>query len=354
MNGKNGLTYRDAGVDIDAGNALVDRIKPLVKATRRIGADADIGGFGGLFDLAACKFRDPVLVAANDGVGTKLAVAIEAGIHGFVGIDLVAMSVNDLVVQGAEPLFFLDYFATGRLSVDTATEVVAGIAEGCKMAGCALIGGETAEMPGMYKDGDYDLAGFAVGAAERDGILPRDTVRAGDVILGIASSGVHSNGFSLVRKIVEHSGLSYADPSPFSEGETLGAALTVPTRIYVKPVLAAQKETGAIKALAHITGGGFVDNIPRVLPAGLSARVDLSAVEVPKVFGWLAEVGGLDQAELVRTFNCGIGMIAVVSPEDADRVTAALSAAGENVVRFGEMVADPEGPRTLFDGELRL
>ena len=354
MNGKNGLTYRDAGVDIDAGNALVDRIKPLVKATRRIGADADIGGFGGLFDLAACKFRDPVLVAANDGVGTKLAVAIEAGIHGFVGIDLVAMSVNDLVVQGAEPLFFLDYFATGRLSVDTATEVVAGIAEGCKMAGCALIGGETAEMPGMYKDGDYDLAGFAVGAVERGDILPRDTVRAGDVILGIASSGVHSNGFSLVRKIVERSELSYADPSPFSEGETLGAALTVPTRIYVKPVLAAQKETNAIKALAHITGGGFVDNIPRVLPPGLSARIDLSAVNVPKVFGWLAKVGGLNQAELVRTFNCGIGMIAVVAPEDADRVIAALSASGEIVVRFGEMVADPEGPRTLFEGALEI
>lgn len=354
MNGKNGLTYRDAGVDIDAGNALVDRIKPLVKATRRIGADADIGGFGGLFDLAACKFRDPVLVAANDGVGTKLAVAIEAGIHGFVGIDLVAMSVNDLVVQGAEPLFFLDYFATGRLSVDTATEVVAGIAEGCKMAGCALIGGETAEMPGMYKDGDYDLAGFAVGAVERDGVLPRDTVQAGDVILGIASSGVHSNGFSLVRKIIELSGLSYTDPSPFSANETLGAALTVPTRIYVKPILAVQKETGAIKALAHITGGGFVDNIPRVLPEGLSARVNLSAVKVPKVFGWLAKIGGLDHAELVRTFNCGIGMIAVVAPEDADRVAAALTTAGENVVRFGEMVADPEGPRTLFEGALEL
>jgi phosphoribosylformylglycinamidine cyclo-ligase len=354
MNGRNGLTYRDAGVDIDAGNALVDRIKPLVKATRRVGADAEIGGFGGLFDLAACKFRDPVLVAANDGVGTKLAVAIEAGIHGFVGIDLVAMSVNDLVVQGAEPLFFLDYFATGRLSVDTAAEVVAGIAEGCKMAGCALIGGETAEMPGMYKDGDYDLAGFAVGAVERDGVLPKGNVEAGDVILGIASSGVHSNGFSLVRKIVERSGLAYADPSPFSADETLGAALTVPTRIYVKSVLAAQRETGAIKALAHITGGGFVDNIPRVLPASVSARIDLSAVAVPPVFGWLAEVGGLDQAELVRTFNCGIGMIAVVAPDDAERVAAALTAAGESVVRFGEMVTDPEGPRTLFEGGLAI
>ena len=354
MQGKNGLTYRDAGVDIDAGNALVTRIKPLVKATRRVGADADIGGFGGLFDLKACGFKDPVLCAANDGVGTKLAVAIEAGIHGTVGIDLVAMSVNDLVVQGAEPLFFLDYFATGRLSVDTATEVVAGIADGCKQAGCALIGGETAEMPGMYKDGDYDLAGFAVGAAERGDILPRPTVTSGDVILGIASSGVHSNGFSLVRKIVSHSGLGYADAAPFAPGKTLGEALLEPTRIYVKPLLAALRETGAVKALAHITGGGFVDNIPRVLPDKMSARVDLSAIAVPKVFGWLAAIGGLDEAEMVRTFNCGIGMIAVVAPEDADRVAAVLAREGESVIRFGRMEADAEGPRTLFDGTLAL
>jgi phosphoribosylformylglycinamidine cyclo-ligase len=354
MQGKNGLTYRDAGVDIDAGNALVTRIKPLVKATRRVGADADIGGFGGLFDLKACGFKDPVLCAANDGVGTKLAVAIEAGIHGTVGIDLVAMSVNDLVVQGAEPLFFLDYFATGRLSVDTATEVVAGIADGCKQAGCALIGGETAEMPGMYKDGDYDLAGFAVGAAERGDILPRPTVTSGDVILGIASSGVHSNGFSLVRKIVTHSGLGYADAAPFAPGKTLGEALLEPTRIYVKPLLAALRETGAVKALAHITGGGFVDNIPRVLPDKMSARVDLSAIAVPKVFGWLAAIGGLDEAEMVRTFNCGIGMIAVVAPEDADRVAAVLAREGESVIRFGRMEADAEGPRTLFDGTLAL
>jgi phosphoribosylformylglycinamidine cyclo-ligase len=354
MQGKNGLTYRDAGVDIDAGNALVTRIKPLVKATRRVGADADIGGFGGLFDLKACGFKDPVLCAANDGVGTKLAVAIEAGIHGTVGIDLVAMSVNDLVVQGAEPLFFLDYFATGRLSVDTATEVVAGIADGCKQAGCALIGGETAEMPGMYKDGDYDLAGFAVGAAERGDILPRSTVTSGDVILGIASSGVHSNGFSLVRKIVTHSGLGYADAAPFAPGKTLGEALLEPTRIYVKPLLAALRETGAVKALAHITGGGFVDNIPRVLPDKMSARVDLSAIAVPKVFGWLAAIGGLDEAEMVRTFNCGIGMIAVVAPEDADRVAAVLAREGESVIRFGRMEADAEGPRTLFDGTLAL
>jgi phosphoribosylformylglycinamidine cyclo-ligase len=352
MQGRNGLTYRDAGVDIDAGNALVDRIKPLVKATRRVGADADIGGFGGLFDLKACGFKDPVLVAANDGVGTKLRVAIEADRHRTVGIDLVAMSVNDLVVQGAEPLFFLDYFATGRLSVDTAADVVAGIADGCLAAGCALIGGETAEMPGMYVDGDYDLAGFAVGAAERDQILPRKDVGPGDVVLGLASSGVHSNGYSLVRKIVERSGLSYADPAPFDPARSLGEALLEPTRIYVKPLLAAHRETGALKALAHITGGGFVDNIPRVLPDKVSARIDLSAVPVPKVFGWLASVGGMDEAEMVRTFNCGIGMIAVVAEADADRVAETLAREGETVVRLGRLEADETGPRTLFEGGL--
>lgn len=350
----NGLTYRDAGVDIDAGNALVERIKPLVKATRRIGADAEIGGFGGLFDLKACGFRDPVLVAANDGVGTKLRVAIEAGLHRTVGIDLVAMSVNDLVVQGAEPLFFLDYFATGRLSVDTAADVIAGIADGCRIAGCALIGGETAEMPGMYADGDYDLAGFAVGAVERDGILPRPDVRAGDVILGIASSGVHSNGFSLVRKIVERSGLSYADPAPFDGGRSLGEALLEPTRIYVTSVLAAQKATSAVKALAHVTGGGFVDNIPRVLPAGTSARIDLSAVPARPVFGWLARSAGIAEAEMVRTFNCGIGMIAVVAPDRSDDLAAALAEAGEEVVTLGRIEEDAAGPRTLFDGALAL
>lgn len=352
MTGKNGLTYRDAGVDIDAGNALVDRIKPLVKATRRVGADADIGGFGGLFDLKACGYADPVLVAANDGVGTKLRVAIEAGIHRSVGIDLVAMSVNDLVVQGAEPLFFLDYFATGRLSVDTAADVIAGIADGCRIAGCALIGGETAEMPGMYANGDYDLAGFAVGAVERSGILPKPGVGPGDIILGLASSGVHSNGYSLVRKIVERSGRAYGDPAPFAEGLSLGAALLEPTRIYVKSVLAAERETGALKALAHITGGGFVDNIPRVLPDKVSARVDLSAVPVPPVFGWLAREGGMDEAEMVRTFNCGIGMIVVVADADADRVAAVLAREGETVVRLGRLEADENGPRTLFDGAL--
>lgn len=351
---QNGLTYRDAGVDIDAGNALVDRIKPLVKATRRIGADAEIGGFGGLFDLKACGFKDPVLVAANDGVGTKLRVAIEAGLHRTVGIDLVAMSVNDLVVQGAEPLFFLDYFATGRLSVDTAADVIAGIADGCRTAGCALIGGETAEMPGMYADGDYDLAGFAVGAVERAEILPKPTVGPGDVILGLASSGVHSNGFSLVRKVVERAGLSYADAAPFADGMTLGEALLAPTRIYVKPVLAALKETGAVKALAHITGGGFVDNIPRVLPPKVSARVDLSAVPGLPVFGWLARTAGIDQSEMVRTFNCGVGMIAVAAAEDADRVAEVLTREGETVVRLGVLEADEDGPRTLFHGSLDL
>jgi phosphoribosylformylglycinamidine cyclo-ligase len=350
----NGLTYRDAGVDIDAGNALVERIKPLVKATRRVGADADIGGFGGLFDLKACGYRDPVLVAANDGVGTKLRVAIESGIHGGVGIDLVAMSVNDLVVQGAEPLFFLDYFATGRLSVDVAAEVIAGIAEGCRMAGCALIGGETAEMPGMYADGDYDLAGFAVGAVERDAVLPRPTVAAGDVILGLASSGVHSNGFSLVRKVVSRSGLGWDAPAPFMAATTLGAALIEPTRIYVRSVLAALRETGAVKALAHVTGGGFVDNIPRVLPDGTSARVDLSAIPVPPVFGWLSRTAGIPQAEMVRTFNCGVGMVVVVAEADTDRVSAVLAREGETVIPLGRLVADPDGPRTLFDGALAL
>ncbi|SON56323.1 Phosphoribosylformylglycinamidine cyclo-ligase [Hartmannibacter diazotrophicus] len=352
--GRNGLTYRDAGVDIDAGNLLVERIKPLVKATRRSGADADIGGFGGVFDPRAAGFKDPVLVAANDGVGTKLRVAIEANIHASVGIDLVAMSVNDLVVQGAEPLFFLDYFATGHLSVETATDVVAGIAEGCRIAGCALIGGETAEMPGMYADGDYDLAGFAVGAAERGTLLPRADVGPGDILLGLASSGVHSNGFSLVRRIVEREGLSYADPCPFEDGKTLGEALLEPTRIYVKPLLAALKATNCIKALAHITGGGFVDNIPRVLPKGVSVRVDLDAVPSLPVFGWLAKAGGLDQAEMVRTFNCGIGMVIAVAEDAVPDVTNILSEHGETVVQLGALEADDEGPRTLFSGSLGL
>jgi phosphoribosylformylglycinamidine cyclo-ligase len=352
---RNGLTYADAGVDIDAGNAMVEAIKPLVRATRRPGADAEIGGFGGLFDLKAVGYRDPVLVAANDGVGTKLKVAIDSGIHHTVGIDLVAMSVNDLVVQGAEPLFFLDYFATGKLEPGVAVEVVRGIADGCKDAGCALIGGETAEMPGMYADGDYDLAGFAVGAVERGDILPkRSTIAEGDVLLGLASSGVHSNGFSLVRKIVERAGLDWQAPAPFAPGEKLGAALLAPTRIYVKPVLAALKAApGAIKALAHITGGGFTDNIPRVLPETLAASVDLDAIRPLPVFGWLAGAGGVPEREMLRTFNCGIGMIALVAQDAADQIIAALAAAGAPATRIGEIVAR-DGEPVVYRGTLAL
>jgi phosphoribosylformylglycinamidine cyclo-ligase len=351
---KNGLTYAQAGVDIDAGNRLVDMIRPMVRATARPGADAEIGGFGGLFDLKAAGFRDPVLVAANDGVGTKIKIAIDTGRHGTIGIDLVAMCVNDLVVQGAEPLFFLDYFATGKLAPEAAAEVVLGIAAGCRQAGCALIGGETAEMPGLYAAGDYDLAGFAVGAAERGTLLPRPDVAEGDVVLGLASSGAHSNGYSLIRKIVEVSGLGWDAPAPFDASRSLGEALLEPTRIYVKSVLAAHRGTGAIKALAHITGGGFVDNIPRVLPENLGARIDLGAVPVPKVFGWLARVGGLDQAEMVRTFNCGIGMVAVVAPAEAERVRAAFAEAGETAVRLGTILPAAGEPRVTFTGALGL
>ncbi|MBN8535012.1 MAG: phosphoribosylformylglycinamidine cyclo-ligase [Rhizobiales bacterium] len=354
---KNGLTYAEAGVDIDAGNAMVDQIKPLVRATRRPGADAEIGGFGGLFDLKAAGFSDPILVAANDGVGTKVKIAIETGIHHTIGIDLVAMCVNDLVVQGAEPLLFLDYFATGKLEQGVGVEIVRGIAEGCKIAGAALIGGETAEMPGLYGKGDYDLAGFAVGAAERGTLLPRlDAVRTGDVILGLASSGVHSNGYSLVRRIAEHAKLGWQDEAPFAKGRTLGEALLDPTRIYVKSLLAALKsEAGAgIKALAHITGGGFIDNIPRVLPDGLGASINLSAIDVPLVFGWLSKAGGVAEAEMIRTFNCGIGMVLVVEPAKADAVISALRAANETVIRFGEIIEAAEEPRVRPHGHLAV
>jgi phosphoribosylformylglycinamidine cyclo-ligase len=353
--GRNGLTYSDAGVDIDAGNLMVEKIKPAVRSTRRPGADGEIGGFGGLFDLKAAGFKDPVLVAANDGVGTKLKIAIDADFHDTVGIDLVAMCVNDLVVQGAEPLFFLDYFATGKLDPDQGAAIVKGIAEGCVMSGCALIGGETAEMPGMYSKGDYDLAGFAVGAAERGQLLPSEEVSEGDVILGLSSSGVHSNGFSLVRKIVELSGLSYDAPAPFAPEKKLGEALLTPTRIYVKPLLKAIRETGAIKALAHITGGGFPENIPRVLPKHLAAEIDLASVKAPAVFSWLAKTGGVAPNEMLRTFNCGVGMIAVVSPEKADEVAAVLEAEGETVFRLGRMVARAEGAHgTVYKGTLTL
>ncbi|MBB3963896.1 phosphoribosylformylglycinamidine cyclo-ligase [Rhizobium metallidurans] len=355
QSGKNGLTYSDAGVDIDAGNLLVEKIKPAVRSTRRPGADGEIGGFGGLFDLKAAGFTDPVLVAANDGVGTKLKIAIDADYHDTVGIDLVAMCVNDLVVQGAEPLFFLDYFATGKLDPDQGAAIVEGIAAGCRDAGCALIGGETAEMPGMYSSGDYDLAGFAVGAAERGKLLPSGDIGEGDFILGLASSGVHSNGFSLVRKIVGISGLAWDAPAPFADGKTLGEALLTPTRIYVKPLLSVIRETGAIKALAHITGGGFPENIPRVLPKHLAAEIDLAAVKVPAVFSWLAKTGGVEANEMLRTFNCGIGMIAVVSAENADTIISALEAQGESVVRLGRMIARAEGAHgTLYKGTLAI
>ncbi|MBN8935571.1 MAG: phosphoribosylformylglycinamidine cyclo-ligase [Rhizobiales bacterium] len=352
---KKRLTYAQSGVDIDAGNRMVELIKPLVKSTARRGADAEIGGFGGLFDLKRAGFKDPVLVAANDGVGTKVKIAVETGIHDTIGIDLVAMSVNDLVVQGAEPLFFLDYFATGKLDPKVGATVVAGIAEGCRLAGCALIGGETAEMPGVYRGEDYDLAGFAVGAVERRAILPRRDIRAGDVLLGMASSGVHSNGFSLVRKVVAKSRLKWSAPAPFDKKKKLGRAVLAPTRIYVTSCLAAIRGTGAIKALAHITGGGFPDNIPRVLPKSLGARIDLTRIAVPPVFRWLAQTGGIAEKEMLRTFNCGVGMIAVVEPGAADKVAAILKREGERVVRLGDVVAAAKGkPRVIYDGRLGL
>ncbi|MGY2049288.1 phosphoribosylformylglycinamidine cyclo-ligase [Methylobacterium sp. JK268] len=355
MTGENGLTYAQAGVDIDAGNAMVEAIKPLVRATRRPGADAEIGGFGGLFDLKAAGFTDPILVAANDGVGTKVKIAIETGRHDTIGIDLVAMCVNDLVVQGAEPLFFLDYYATAKLVPGVGAAIVTGIAEGCRQAGCALIGGETAEMPGLYDGSDYDLAGFAVGAAERGTLLPVDGIAPGDLVLGLPSSGVHSNGFSLVRRIVAASGLSWDAPAPFAPGQSLGEALLTPTRIYVRPLLAALKATerGAIKALAHITGGGFPDNLPRVLPDAVGIEVDLGAVAVPPVFGWLARTGGVAEAEMLRTFNCGIGMVAVVTADRAASVEEALRAAGEAPVRLGRITARGAAPVT-FAGRLAL
>ena len=327
---KDGLTYAQAGVDIDAGTRMVELIKPHVRSTRRSGADGEIGGFGGLFDLKAAGFSDPVLVAANDGVGTKVKIAIESGIHDTVGIDLVAMCVNDLVVQGAEPLFFLDYYATGALRVDDAASVIEGIAEGCRIAGCALIGGETAEMPGLYSGGDYDLAGFSVGAVERDRLLPQGSVTPGDVVLGLGSSGLHSNGFSLVRRIVASLGLGFDDEAPFAPGTSLGEALLVPTRIYVKPLLAALNATGpAIKALAHITGGGFVENLPRVLPASVGIEIDLESFPLPPVFSWLMREGGVAEREMLRTFNCGLGMAIAVGAGEAEAVIAALEAAGE-------------------------
>ena len=328
--------YAEAGVDIDAGNALVEAIKPLAKATARAGSEAGLGGFGALFDLKAAGYHDPILVSTTDGVGTKLRVAIETGRHDTVGIDLVAMCVNDLIVQGAEPLLFLDYFATGKLDVATAQRVIAGIAEGCRQAGCALVGGETAEMPGMYAHEDYDLAGFAVGAVERGKALPQEQVAAGDIVLGVASSGVHSNGFSLVRKIVAQEGLKYNDPAPFDPSRSLGEALLEPTRIYVKPALQAVR-SGHVKAMAHITGGGLLENIPRVLPKGLGVWLSASSWPVPPVFTWLAQKSVIGMREMARTFNCGIGLAVIVAPDHADAVMKTLTDAGEKAYRIGEV-----------------
>lgn len=333
----NGLTYADAGVDIDAGEMLVEHIKPLAKSTRRPGAEASLGGFGALFDLKAAGFVDPLIVATTDGVGTKLKIAIETGRHDGVGVDLVAMCVNDLLAQGAEPLLFLDYYATGRLEIDAARRVVAGIAEGCRQAGCALVGGETAEMPGMYSDGDYDLAGFSLGAVERGHALPYlDRQQAGDVIIGLASSGPHSNGYSLIRKVVERSGLNWGDDAPFAKDRTLAQALMEPTRIYVKPVLPLMK-AGLVKGAAHITGGGLIENPPRCIAEGLSASFDWESWPVPPVFRWLAEVGGIDDHELRRTFNCGVGFILIVAPENVEAVLEGLLTAGEAAFVCGQL-----------------
>jgi phosphoribosylformylglycinamidine cyclo-ligase len=343
------MTYRDAGVDIDAGSALVEAIGPLAAKTRRSGVLGRLGGFGGLFDLKACRFADPLLVAATDGVGTKLKLAIETGIHEGVGIDLVAMNVNDIVVQGAEPLFFLDYFASGNLDLGVAETVIGSIAKGCQEAGCALIGGETAEMPGLYVPGDYDLAGFAVGAVERGSLLPRTDLAVGDVILALPSSGVHANGFSLVRRVVEQTGLSWDDPAPFAPSMTLGEALLTPTRIYVRQIIETIRRTHAVKALAHITGGGLTDNIPRVLPPGLAAEIEFDAYTLPPVFAWLQQEAGLGQAELLRTFNCGIGMVLIVSPDDVQCVLEHLGEAAKVIGAIGER---GHGDPIRYQGEL--
>ncbi|AWB35288.1 phosphoribosylformylglycinamidine cyclo-ligase [Orrella marina] len=342
---KQPLTYRDAGVDIDAGDALVDRIKPLAARTMREGVLSGIGGFGGLFEVPR-RYREPVLVSGTDGVGTKLRLAFDWQRHDTVGIDLVAMSVNDILVQGAEPLFFLDYFACGKLSVDVAASVVGGIAKGCELAGCALIGGETAEMPGMYPDGEYDLAGFAVGAVERSAIIDGSKIVPGDVVLGLASSGAHSNGYSLLRKVLSRTG---AQPGDDFEGQPLADVVMAPTRIYVKPMLAAMAQFGpAIKGVAHITGGGLLENVPRILQPGLQARIDQSAWPMPALFSWMQREGGIDAQEMYRVFNCGIGMVVVVPADQADSIRALLDAQGETVYVLGEISPQSDGaPQTV-------
>ena len=341
--------YKEAGVDIDAGDALVEAIKPLAKSTARPGSDAGLGGFGAFFDLARAGYRDPVLVATTDGVGTKLKLAIETGRHEGIGIDLVAMCVNDLIVQGAEPLFFLDYYASGRLEVETGLKIIAGIADGCRIAGCALIGGETAEMPGLYRESDYDLAGFAVGAVERGAAITGERVKPGDVVLALASSGVHSNGYSLVRKVVADAGLALSKPAPFASNLSLGEVLLEPTRIYVKSGLAAAR-SGKVKAFAHITGGGLIENIPRVLPDGTCAALDAARWELPVVFGWLAKTGRIAPEEMARTFNCGIGMVVVTAPENANAVASMLEQAGERVLEIGRIETAAGAPQVRIAG----
>ncbi|WP_138380079.1 phosphoribosylformylglycinamidine cyclo-ligase [Luteithermobacter gelatinilyticus] len=348
---KTSYTYKDAGVDIDAGNDLVKAIKPAAASTRRRGCNADLGGFGALFDLKAAGYKDPILVSGTDGVGTKLKIAIEAGKHDTVGIDLVAMCVNDLIVQGAEPLFFLDYFATGRLSVTAGKAIIEGIAEGCRQAGAALIGGETAEMPGMYADGDYDLAGFAVGAVERDRLLTGATIAPGDVVLGLASSGLHSNGFSLVRRLVQDSGLTYQDPCPYDNSINFAQALLTPTRIYVKSCLA-NLQQGILKGLSHITGGGFVENIPRVLPDHVAVKVEAGSWTLPPIFDWLRTTGNIAPQEMAKTFNCGIGMIAVVAEKDVEKAMALFQEHGEIVSRIGKVIErQANDPATVVIGQ---
>jgi phosphoribosylformylglycinamidine cyclo-ligase len=343
------LTYRDAGVDIDAGDALVKSIGPLAVKTRRKGVMSEIGGFGGLFDLKACGFADPVLVAATDGVGTKLKLAIETGRHEGIGIDLVGMNVNDIVVQGAEPLFFLDYFACGALDLGVAETVIGSIAKGCEEAGCALIGGETAEMPGIYAQGDYDLAGFAVGAVEREALLPRKDIGVGDVLIGLPSSGVHANGFSLVRRVVEKSGLRWSDPAPFASGLTLGEALLTPTRIYVRQILELIRKTKAVKALAHITGGGLMDNLPRVIANHLAAMIDINAIGLPPVFRWLQQNTGLADQEMLRTFNCGVGMVVIVSAAEVDDILKTL---GDEAFLLGAIIPREANRAVRLEGSL--
>jgi phosphoribosylformylglycinamidine cyclo-ligase len=347
------LTYAESGVDIDVGNRIVGRIRPLARSTRRPGAGAELGGFGGLFDLRAAGFVDPILVAANDGVGTKLKIAIESGVYDTIGVDLVAMCVNDIVVQGAEPLFFLDYFASGKLDEDVVSAVVQSIAEGCAQSGCALIGGETAEMPGFYAPGDFDIAGFAVGAAERGTLLPRPGLRPGDLVFGLPSSGVHSNGISLVRRIVARCGLGWDAPAPFDPQRSLAAALLTPTRVYVRPLLQALKQTRGIHALAHITGGGYPDNLPRVLDDDIAVSLDLNAFMPQPVYSWLASAGNVDEAEMLRTFNCGFGMAAFVSADCEQDAREALAGAGLSPVLIGELVR-AAGRRLVTHGKLKL